>query len=596
MQRGWVAPGSWGSGSTSRWWMWPASTSGQVPVSGRAGRGVVHQRDVDRRLRRADGGGQLLADAGDLFHRPVGWRREPFGEVSLSGVNRGSPMPAMVSPATVVTVLSSTIAFGCRATAAAVAAESWLPRMKTYGTLSSADGADEGRLRLAAPVGDVAGVDHHVDVELLHDGADHLPPGRVEVQVGDVQDPGGALGGFEDRQRGDRGVELADVADQPLQLVGVLAVVVGDAPGVADHRGRVDQQTLVAGLLDRLRSYGQRGDAQTAAGDQQRQPAGPGDPPDVAEDQGGEEQRGEYGDREGAQPEPDHPVGDVVDGGLAGPGDPGRVVDQRLGAALVEGAELHRQVGRPVVAVELQRAQRRDVDRGAAAHRGGDRHLGAERADVDLHPAAPAAPRRRHRRGRPAGCSGRGRSGGRRSRSAPGRRGAAASAGSVTRPRADRRPVRRRRSRGCPSAHHDLPGERSWETWSGWFIGGCSASAGAAAGEDQPDDPVVVRGGFAAPVVVGGGDPERAVRGGDGGAQPAVLAGQQGAGVGRGRRRRRSGRAARSARRAGRRRRAGSPRRRRPEQDESPVGQTASGSVNFRSVSASPCPSTSGQP
>src|SRR5215475_15633883 len=56
--------------------------------------------------------------------------------VDLSGVNRGSRMPAIVRPFTVLIELSSTIAFFCLATARAVVVESWLPRMYTYGTPS----------------------------------------------------------------------------------------------------------------------------------------------------------------------------------------------------------------------------------------------------------------------------------------------------------------------------------------------------------------------------------------------------------------------------------------------------------------------------
>ncbi len=88
------------------------------------------------------GRGELRIVAASWSPAPITWSATcwvsplPAGEVFLSGVKRGSPMPAMVSPATVVVVLFSTIAFGCRATAAAVLPESWLPRMKTYGFFS----------------------------------------------------------------------------------------------------------------------------------------------------------------------------------------------------------------------------------------------------------------------------------------------------------------------------------------------------------------------------------------------------------------------------------------------------------------------------
>src|SRR5262249_49720932 len=95
-------------------------------------------------------------------------------------------------------------------------------------------------LGTAAPVDHVAGVDHGVDVEGAHDGADQAPRGGVQVQVGDVQDAGGVAGRLIDRQGADRRIEPAHVADDLLQLVGVAAVVVGYPAGVTDHRGRVD--------------------------------------------------------------------------------------------------------------------------------------------------------------------------------------------------------------------------------------------------------------------------------------------------------------------------------------------------------------------
>src|SRR3954447_7657720 len=55
----------------------------------------------------------------------------------VSGVNRGSPMPAKTMPLTSRTSPSSTTAFGFWATACWVRLESWLPRTKTYGTPTS---------------------------------------------------------------------------------------------------------------------------------------------------------------------------------------------------------------------------------------------------------------------------------------------------------------------------------------------------------------------------------------------------------------------------------------------------------------------------
>ena len=98
--------------STCRAWVCPASTSGQVPESGPADAGSCTSAMFTGR-------GELRTVAASCSPAPITWSATcwvsplPAGEVFLSGVNRGSPMPAMVSPATVVVVLSSTIAFGC---------------------------------------------------------------------------------------------------------------------------------------------------------------------------------------------------------------------------------------------------------------------------------------------------------------------------------------------------------------------------------------------------------------------------------------------------------------------------------------------------
>ena len=94
----------------------------------------------------------------------------------------------------------------------------------------------------------------------------------------------------------------------------------------------------------------------------------------------------------------------VVDRGLAGPGDARRVVDQRLGARLVERVEPDRQVGR------ARRGCRAAASPAAGCTTsvppcsdGVTRQVGAERADVDAggrgqqhaeHDARPATPRR----------------------------------------------------------------------------------------------------------------------------------------------------------------------------------------------------------
>ncbi|BCB87470.1 hypothetical protein Psuf_047830 [Phytohabitans suffuscus] len=115
--------------------MWPARTSGQVPERAPAEAGsctrAMSTGSAEARTVEASCSPAPMTCSTVCFDVP-----EPAGEVSLSGVKRGSPMPAMVRPATLATELSSTMALDWRATALPVAAESWLPRMKTYGTLS----------------------------------------------------------------------------------------------------------------------------------------------------------------------------------------------------------------------------------------------------------------------------------------------------------------------------------------------------------------------------------------------------------------------------------------------------------------------------
>ena len=165
----------------------PGQDQREVPASGPADAGSCTSAmstglPVRGRSRRAVAGPDHLL--GDLSGQPAAGRA-----VFLSGVNRGSPMPAMVRPATVVIGLSSTIALRLagrprrRSGRVVVAAD------EDVRHLERADRADEGGFRLAAPVGDVPGVDHDVDAELLDDRPDQLPGGRVEVHVGDVQHP-----------------------------------------------------------------------------------------------------------------------------------------------------------------------------------------------------------------------------------------------------------------------------------------------------------------------------------------------------------------------------------------------------------------------
>jgi hypothetical protein len=62
-----------------------------------------------------------------------------------------------------------------------------LPHVDVRG-VDGGDLVDVAVLERGALVDDVARVDHDVDLELLHDRADHRPRRGVHVEVGDVQD------------------------------------------------------------------------------------------------------------------------------------------------------------------------------------------------------------------------------------------------------------------------------------------------------------------------------------------------------------------------------------------------------------------------
>ena len=90
-------------------------------------------------------------------------------------------------PATVVAVSSSTTALGWAATAARGDGGVVVAPDVDVGDAEVADPAEGLVLRGAAPVDDVAGVQHAVDVELGDHLADQVRTGRVQVDVGDVQ-------------------------------------------------------------------------------------------------------------------------------------------------------------------------------------------------------------------------------------------------------------------------------------------------------------------------------------------------------------------------------------------------------------------------
>ena len=138
------------------------------------------------------------------------------------------------------------------------------------GHVQRADGGDRPVLRRAAPVDDVAGVEHAVHLELARHLAHQVEAGRVEVDVGDVQQRDGVVVGAGRRQRGQRAVQRADVRDEVGQG-GAVGVEPGDEVlGAADEAVRVDQQAGVRGRGQRLRPPG----ADPDAADAQQQGAG----------------------------------------------------------------------------------------------------------------------------------------------------------------------------------------------------------------------------------------------------------------------------------------------------------------------------------
>jgi hypothetical protein len=111
---------------TSRWCRCPASTSGTTPDSG----GAIAGSCTIATSTFAGAARIVVARVSPLISRGDALRSSALsGAVRLlSGVNSGSPIPAIVRPSIVTVPLSSTLAFGCRATAAWIAMESWLPR------------------------------------------------------------------------------------------------------------------------------------------------------------------------------------------------------------------------------------------------------------------------------------------------------------------------------------------------------------------------------------------------------------------------------------------------------------------------------------
>jgi hypothetical protein len=343
----------------------------------RGGLGVVHQRDIDLLRARPDDVGQPAARVID---------RDLVGGVSLVGflvrrearvadsrerdaADRGD-LP--IEDGRVG--LARDRRLGQRRVVVAADVDVGHPQLR--------DRVDVRRLRLAAPVVDIAGVDDEIDVELGRDGLHHGPCGRVEVHVGDVQDLGAGVVRFVYRQRRDCAVQLADVGHHALQLRSILLVPVGDAPCVTEHGRRVGQQPLISRLLDGVGVERQRR-RRTARGQHaERREAGDGGLAARPEHQRREDHRAEHAGTGGLHRQPANAVGELADRVLADPVE--RVVGRGKspGAPLVERVEPHAQADRAVVGVHLQRAERRDLHQGVAAQRRRDAQLRAERTDV----------------------------------------------------------------------------------------------------------------------------------------------------------------------------------------------------------------------
>ncbi len=233
------------------------------------------------------------------------------------------------------------------------------------------------------------------------------------MDVRDVQHPGGRGVRLVGGEGGCRVVELGDVGDQPRQLLLVDVELGGDAACVAHHRGGARQQPGELRLQHRFRVPGER--RGRAAGHQQREgepacresPAGP-----AVDGEGQRAGAGQHRDRR-AYAEVERARADVVRDLVLQALDPLRVVHQGRGALLVEFVDVDVQPQRRRVAVQRQRSQRCDIDLGAAAEGGAQRHRrvdGSHRLPHAAHGEQPQpGPQQRHEhqpRGTPVGAPG----------------------------------------------------------------------------------------------------------------------------------------------------------------------------------------------
>jgi hypothetical protein len=104
-------------------------------------------------------------------------------DTTLSAVKVGSPTPRISTPSTCVVVPSSTVMPVVAANAARFSSESWLPGTKQVRHVDVVDEPADARLERAPVRGEVARVEHGVDVEAVGQLLHQLDPERVRVEV-----------------------------------------------------------------------------------------------------------------------------------------------------------------------------------------------------------------------------------------------------------------------------------------------------------------------------------------------------------------------------------------------------------------------------
>ena len=113
----------------------------------------------------------------------------------LSGVKRGSPIPAIVTPLIVINVAVEHERVGVARDGRLGPQRVVVAAHEHVGHAGVGDARQHARLDLGPPGGDVARVDDHVGVELLHQARREVEAQRVEVDVADVQHRHDVVGG-----------------------------------------------------------------------------------------------------------------------------------------------------------------------------------------------------------------------------------------------------------------------------------------------------------------------------------------------------------------------------------------------------------------